>query len=236
MLSELILTVATATPTGSVALTRGEELLGEWVLKPAGSHSDFLIPAIDDILSRTGVVIEEIDAFAAVIGPGAFTGLRVGVSTVKGLAQATGKPVIPVSSLKTLAMQAHDHDLPVCVMLDARKGEVYSALFQWRNGFPELLEPEQVASPEAVLESIHGNTVFIGDGCRAYRTLIVRHCAGRARFVSWVSNPLRASSAAVLALDLFRNGESVSPLELTPVYIRLSEAELNQVKGTEKSV
>jgi tRNA threonylcarbamoyladenosine biosynthesis protein TsaB len=236
MLSELILTIATATPTGSVALTRGEELLGELILKPAGSHSDFLISAVDEILNRTGVVIEEIDAFAAVVGPGAFTGLRVGVSTIKGLGQATGKPVIPVSSLKTLAMQAPDLDLPVCAMLDARKGEVYSALFQWRNGFPELLEPEQVASPEVVLESLHGNTVFIGDGCRAYRTLIVRNCAERARFVSWVSNPLRASSAAVLAHDLYRNGEVVSPLELTPVYIRLSEAEINQVKGAEKSV
>jgi tRNA threonylcarbamoyladenosine biosynthesis protein TsaB len=236
MSSELILTVATATPTGSIALTRGEELLAEQILKPAGSHSDFLIPAIDDMLNRTGVVIEEIDAFASVVGPGAFTGLRVGVSTVKGLAQATGKPVICVSSLQALALQAPAADLPVCVMLDARKGEVYSGLFQFRNGIPESMSPEQVASPESVLESIDGNTVFIGDGCRAYRTLIVRHCAERARFVSWVFNPLRASSAAVLAHELYRNGEVVSPLELTPVYIRLSEAELNQVKGTEKSV
>ena len=177
MLSELILTIATATPIGSIALTRGEELLAELILKPVGSHSDFLISAIDEILNRTGVVIEEIDAFAAVVGPGAFTGLRVGVSTIKGLAQATGKPVIPVSSLTALAMQAPDAGLPICAMLDARKGEVYSALFQWRNGFPEQIVSEQVASPEIVLESIHGNTVFIGDGCSAYKKLIIRNCA-----------------------------------------------------------
>ena len=118
MSSELILTIATATPTGSVALTRGEELLAELVLAPSGSHSDYLVPIIDELLTRSGVVVEEVDAFAAVVGPGAFTGLRVGVSTVKGLALATGKPTIAVSSLQTLAMQAPDAGLPICAMLE----------------------------------------------------------------------------------------------------------------------
>ena len=231
MTSELILTVATATPTGSVALTRGEELLAELVLKPSGSHSDFLVPAIDNLLSWTGVAIEEIDAFAAVVGPGAFTGLRVGVSTIKGLAQATGKPTVAVSSLQTLAMQVSDSGLPVCTMLDARKGEVYAGLFQWRRGIPAPISDEVVASPEIILDAINGNTVFIGDGCRAYRSLIVRQCAEQAHFVPWASNPLRASAAAMLAHECYRNGEGLSALELQPVYIRLSEAELNQGKA-----
>ena len=236
MASELILTIATATPTGSLALTRGEELLAELLLTPSGSHSDFLLPVIDELLNRTGVAVEEIDAFAAVVGPGAFTGLRVGVSTAKGLAQATGKPTIAISSLQTLAMQAPDAGRPVCTMLDARKGEVYSGMYQWRNGFPEPMSNELVAPPEVILNAISGNTVFIGDGCRVYRTLIVRHCADRAQFVPWAINPLRASAAAMLAHDHFVNGEVVSPLELAPKYIRLSEAELNQQKASEKSV
>ena len=231
MSSELILTIATATPTGSVALTRGEELLAELILVPAGSHSDYLIPVIDELLTRSGVVVEEIDAFAAVVGPGAFTGLRVGVSTVKGLAQATGKPTIAVSSLQALAMQAPDAGLPICALLDARKGEVYAGMFQWHNGFPEPLSKERVAPPEIVLDAINANTIFIGDGCRASRTLIVRHCADRANFVPWAMNPLRASAAAMLAYDIFCNGDSVSPLELKPEYVRLSDAELNQQKA-----
>ena len=231
MASELILTIATATPTGSVALTRGEELLAELILAPAGSHSDYLIPVVDELLIRSGVVVEEIDAFAAVVGPGAFTGLRVGVSIIKGLAQATGKPTIAVSSLQALAMQAPDAGMPVCALLDARKGEVYAGMYQWHNGLPEPMSNESVASPETVLDSIKGNTVFIGDGCRAYRTLIVRHCAERARFVPWAHNPLRASTAAMLAHEYYVNGEVASPLELTPKYIRLSEAELNQQKA-----
>lgn len=232
MNSEIILTIATATPTGSVALTRGEELLAELTLAPTGSHSDFLIPVVDELLSRTGVVIEEIDAFAAVVGPGAFTGLRVGVATIKGLAQAAGKPTIGVSSLRALALQAPDAGLPICSMLDARKGEVYSGLYQWRDGLPHPLGKDQVVAPEKLLDAITANTVFIGDGCRVYRTLIVRQCAERARFTPWVNQPLRASSAAVLAHESYRNGEVVSPLELKPVYIRLSEAELNQSKDT----
>ena len=231
MSSELILTISTATPTGSVALTRGEELIAELVLKPSGAHSDFLIPVIHELLTRSGVVIEEIDAFAAVVGPGAFTGLRVGVSTVKGLAQATGKPTLAVSSLQALAMQVPNTDFPVCAMLDARKGEVYAGVFQWRRGFPESILNEVVASPEMVLESINGNTVFIGDGCRAYQSLIVRRCAEQAHFVPWASNPLRASTAAMLAHESYCNGEGLSPLELHPVYLRLSEAELNHGKA-----
>ena len=231
MASELILTVATATPTGSIALTRGEELLAELILKPSGSHSDFLVPAINELLTRTGVVIEEVDAFAAVVGPGAFTGLRVGVSTIKGLAQATAKPTIAVSSLQTLAMQVPDTGLPVCALLDARKGEVYAGMFQWHNNYPEPVSKEMVSAPEIVFDMITGNTVFIGDGCRAYRTLIVRHCSDRAHFVPWAAHPLRASAAAMLAHEIYCNGEGISPLELKPVYVRLSEAELNQGKA-----
>lgn len=231
MSSELILTISTATPTGSVALTRGDELLAELTLKPVGSHSDFLMPAVDELLTRAGVVVEEIDAFAAVVGPGAFTGLRVGVSIVKGLAQATDKPSIAVSSLHALAMQAPDAGMPICALLDARKGEVYAGLFQWRNGLPEPISKECVSPPEVILETLNGNTVFIGDGCRVYRTLIVRSCADQAHFLPWATNPLRASSAAMLAHKSYANGEGISPLELKPVYIRLSEAELNQKKA-----
>lgn len=82
--------------------------------------------------------------------------------------------------------------------------------------------------PEEILNLVGEETIFIGDGCRVYRTLIVRHCAERARFAPWVSHPLRAGSAAMLAHELYRNEEVMSPLELLPVYIRLSEAELNR--------
>ena len=226
-----ILAIDSATEACSVALLRADgEVFGEFEIAPRG-HNRLLPEMMRLVLAKASLGCPDLSHCAFTNGPGAFTGLRVGVSTIKGLAQATGKPTVAVSSLQTLAMQVSDSGLPVCTMLDARKGEVYAGLFQWRLGFPEPISNERVASPEKVLEAINGNTVFIGDGCRAYRSLIVRQCAEQAHFVPWAANPLRASAAAMLAHECYRNGEGLSALELQPVYIRLSEAELNQGKA-----
>jgi len=233
--AEVLLTLSTATPCVSLAVSRGESLLSELLLAPAKTQGNLLFPAIDQVLDAAGMVLSEVDAFAVVQGPGAFTGLRVGVAAIKGLAQAAGKPVVGVSSLQTLALQAGQCDLPVCALLDARKGEVYAGLFRWQAGRPQLLQPEQVAPPEQVLARIKGPVCFVGDGACVYRTLIVRQLADRAHFVSWGFSSLRAASAAVLALDALRNGVESSPLMLEPVYIRLSEAELNQRKAQKTS-
>jgi len=234
-MSELLLTLSTATPGASVALSRGEKLLGELLLAPENARGNLLFPAIDHLLQVAGITMAQIDAFAVVHGPGAFTGLRVGVAAAKGLAQASDKPLLGVSSLQTLALQAGEHELPVCALLDARKQEVYAGLFRWQNGRPLSLAPERVAPPETVLAEISTPTCFIGDGATVYRPLIIRHCGADARFYPWSQQPLRASSAAVLALDALRNGETVSPLTLEPVYLRLSEAELQQLKSGENA-
>lgn len=235
MASELLLTISTATPGASVALSRGERLLGELLLAPEKARGNLLFPAIDQLLQAAGLAMDQLDAFAVVHGPGAFTGLRVGVAAAKGLAQASGKPLVAVSSLQALALQAGEHELPVCALLDARKQEVYAGLFRWQNGRPQPLAAERVAPPEAVLADIDAPTCFVGDGATVYRPLIVRQCGAQARFLSWNHQPLRASSAAVLALDALRNGEAVSPLSLEPVYLRLSEAELQQLKSGENT-
>lgn len=235
MAAELLLTLSTATPGASVALSRGEKLLGELLLAPENARGNLLFPAIDQLLQTAGVTMAQLDAFAVVHGPGAFTGLRVGVAAAKGLAQASGKPLLAVSSLQALALQAGEHGLPVCALLDARKQEVYAGLFHWEQGRPMPLVAERVAPPEAVLAGIDSPICFIGDGAAVYRPLIIRHCGANARFSPWSQQPLRASSAAVLALDKLRNGETVSPLSLEPVYLRLSEAELQQLKSGENA-
>jgi len=235
MAGELLLTISTATPGAAVAVSRGETLLGELLLAPESGRGNLLFPAIEQLLAATGTSIDTLDAFAVVHGPGAFTGLRVGVAAAKGLAQASGKPLIGVSSLQTLALQAGEHELPVCALLDARKQEVYAGLFRTVQGRPQPLAAERVAPPEAVLAELDGPVCFVGDGAVAYRSLIVRHCGASARFLPWSQQPLRASSAAVLALDALRNGETVSPLVLEPVYLRLSEAELHQLKSSENA-
>jgi tRNA threonylcarbamoyladenosine biosynthesis protein TsaB len=225
-MNELVLVVDTATPAGSVALCRGTTLLGEIALNVRKNHTDRLLISIQQLLTDAGFALGQMDAFGVVLGPGSFTGLRVGVATVKGLAQATGKPVVGVSSLATLAMQVPFSSFPVCVLLDARKSEVYAGLFHWDNDRLNLLGEETVVPPARLLDSLDQDLVFIGDGALVYRDLIVARLGNRAHFVPWPLHLPRASNAAGLALDALRQRKSIPLERLVPVYIRPSEAEL----------
>lgn len=225
-MGEVLLTIDTSTPTGSVAVSRGETLLGEILLNVKSTHTDRLLMTLRQLLADAGLQLADVDAFAAVLGPGSFTGLRVGVATVKGLALATGKPVVGVSTLQTLAMQIPLPRHPLCVMLDARKNEVYAGLSHWEGGRPVPSRPEVVIAPESLLDALEGETLFAGDGSVAYRTLISRRLGPRAHFVPWSLHPPRASAAAVLALAALREGGTIPLAQLAPRYIRLSEAEI----------
>jgi tRNA threonylcarbamoyladenosine biosynthesis protein TsaB len=221
-----LLLVNTATAAGSVALTAGETLVGEVLLNLSSTHSDRLLPSISQLLTDTGTTLTDLDAIGVVTGPGAFTGLRVGVATVKGLALATGKPTIGVSSLQALAMQVPGTLLPVCALLDARKQEVYAGLYRWQGGLPLPRHPERVTPPDLLLEGLEGTVLFVGDGAVAYRTLIVRRLGPRAHFAPWPCHTLRASSCGPLVLAALAAGETQSAAALAPVYVRPSEAEI----------
>jgi tRNA threonylcarbamoyladenosine biosynthesis protein TsaB len=225
-MSEILLTVDTSTPAGSVAISRGETLLGEILLNVKSTHTDRLLLTLRQLLTDTGVQLVDVDALGVVLGPGSFTGLRVGVATVKGLALAMDKPVVGVSTLQTLAMQVPFPRHPLCVLLDARKNEVYAGLFHWQGGQPVSARPETVIAPDMLLAAIDGEMLFAGDGAVAYRTLICRRLGARAHFVPWALHPPRASAAAVLALGALRAGETIPLAQLAPRYIRLSEAEI----------
>lgn len=225
-MGEILLTVDTSTPAGSVAVSRGEMLLGEILLNVRSTHTDRLLSTLNQLLTDVGLSLAAVDAFAVLVGPGSFTGLRVGVATVKGLALATGRPVVGVSTLQALATQVPFSRHQLCVLLDARKNEVYAGLYGWEGGLPMALRPETVIAPELLLATLEGETLFVGDGAVAYRTLIARHLGARAHFVPWSLHPPRAAAAAVLALASLRAGETTPLEQLAPRYIRLSEAEI----------
>jgi len=234
--AETLLTISTATRNASVALTSGEDLLAELTVNPPGTQSEVVLTAVEYLLAELSLSLEAVDAIAVVNGPGAFTGLRVGVSTAKGLALAVDKPLVGVSTLQALAMQAPDVSIPVFALIDARKNEVYAAQYHWQEGVPELVDSEIVADPERVLAGISGHALFIGDGSTAYRTLIVRQLGDRACFAPWSANILRAGSAAMLALAKYRNSEVSTPELLNPVYIRPSDAEINLKTGSDSRI
>jgi tRNA threonylcarbamoyladenosine biosynthesis protein TsaB len=224
--AEVLLTIDTSTRAGSVAVSRGAALLGEILVEAESTHSDRLLVSVEQLLGDLALSLADCDAFAVVHGPGSFTGLRVGIATAKGLALGTGKPLLGVSSLATLAMAAPHSRYPVCALLDARKQEVYAGLFSWGGGLPQLLGAEAALSPERLLDGLHDETLFVGSGAVCYRTLIARRLGPRAHFLPWPLHAPRASLAAALALEQLRRGEGAGPECLQPRYLRLSEAEI----------
>lgn len=225
-MAELIVTVDTSTPAGSVALSHGEDLLGEVFLHLRGMHTDRILHSLNWLLAAAGIKAADVDAFGVVLGPGSFTGLRVGVATVKGLAYAAGAPVVGMSSLETLAMQCPFAAYPVCTVLDARKSEVYTARFDCRGEVPSALTEEQVLPPSDLLDRLQGDHLFIGSGAVLYRELIRERLGTRAHFVPWSMDAPRASNIAGAVLARLRSGAVQSAREITPRYIRASEAEL----------
>jgi len=225
-MEEVLLTVDTSTATGSVAVSRGEVLLGEILLNARTNHTDRLLLTLRQLLADAGLQLPDVTAYGVVLGPGSFTGVRVGVATVKGLALATRRPVVGISSLQAIAMQFPFSRLPLCALLDARKKEVYAGLYQWQGGCPVALRPERVVDPDLLLAELEGEILFAGDGAVAYRTLITRRLGPRAHFVPWPLHAPRAAAAAHLALAALRAGETIALEQLAPRYIRPSEAEI----------
>lgn len=226
-MADLLLAVDTSTPGGSIALCDGEEVLFECYRKLPGTHTDWLLPAIEQLFNDAGIGLHDLALLAVVHGPGSFTGLRVGMATVKGLAIGGDLPVAGISSLELLASSLPHARMPVCALLDARKKEVYAGLFDTHTGRPEILGRELVIDPEQLLDSLSGDILFIGDGADVYRTLIVRQLGSRAHFAGASCSAPRASRAAALALAM-RDAGQLQPLAgLSPCYIRASEAEVN---------
>ena len=229
-MADVLLTIDTATPAGGLALSRDGELIAELLLNTRRTHTDLLLDNIRFLLQQSDLSLQDIAAFGVVLGPGSFTGLRVGVATIKGLAMACQRPVVGVSSLETLALNAPASSVPICVMLDARKQEVYTCCYQWQDGWPVPLGPEQVLAPERLFEQLPGDTLFVGSGAVLYRTLIVRALGARAHFVPWAHHQPRCSSASVLAWREFQAHRTLPLERLSPRYIRLSEAEIAWAK------
>lgn len=223
----ILLTIQTAAPAGGLAIADGERLLAEINLDVRQTPTEWLLQSVEDLLFKTGIDRKALDGIGVVRGPGSFTGLRVGLATAKGLAMATGCPLVGLSSLQCLAMQLPFTALPVCAMLDARKQEVYAAFYRWESGFPHPVVAECVVKPETLLADIAGEALFVGTGARVYRSLIVRQLAGRAHFAPDFLNLPGAGAAAALALHEWRCGRTFTAEQLMPVYLRPSEAELN---------
>ena len=222
----LILAVETSTRAGSVSLCRGEKFLGAGSGDPSSSHSTDLIPNIERVLRAGNLTLFDIDLFAVTIGPGSFTGLRIGLATVKAFAVSAQKPCAPVSTLAAIAHGAGDSERTVSV-LPAGRGEVYAQAFSVRRGIAQALDAAAHFKPSELIERYGGasTTIFVGEGAHQHFETIRQHALG------WSLAPQPehlAKSVAVLALAAYRRGELVSAEDLLANYVRASDAEINE--------
>ncbi len=224
------MTIDTSTTACSAALTDGGKVKGEFFLDTDKTSSGQLLANIGIIMHEAGVIIDSLDGIGVVLGPGSFTGLRVGVATAKGLALAANKPVFGFSSLAMLAMNLPYSKYPVCPMLDARKNEVYTATYHC-NGLPEADIEDCVLSPGVFLEKITEPTVFVGSGAIRYRELIESKLGEKAIFAPCFCNQPWASAGSILTFHAFSQGLDIPLSLLNPYYIRPSEAEIKKISS-----
>jgi len=225
-----LLGVESATLSGGVALLDDDRLLGEITLNIAITHSERLMSAVDRLLADCGLAPADLDGLAVSVGPGSFTGLRVGLATVKALAMALELPVAPVPTLDALAARLPFADAPVCPILDARKGEVYLSLYRW-SGDAMAREWDYLAlAPEAAAARLVEPVILLGDGIEACRPWLQRLGDG-ARVAPAAQRLPSAAVVAELGRALLAAGEGVGAEALAPLYLRPSEAELKSRRG-----
>lgn len=221
----IVLGIETATMMGSVALVGEKGVVAQYSLNIEVGHSERVMVAIDRVLADAGVGLKELDGIAISIGPGSFTGLRIGLSTAKGLSLATGKPLAPVRTLEALAWNLPFARSLICPILDARKKEVYTAIFKSIDGELKRLTEDMVRPIKRLLTIVKEPAIFLGDAVEIYRSVISEELGGMVHFAP---RSLRLPSAAVVAelgMKTLQEGKGEDPYALVPLYIRPSEAE-----------
>lgn len=206
----------------------GERILLEWVLISSQTHNRLLLKSIDDALTAIGWRPRDIDGFAVTVGPGSFTGLRIGLTTIKTLAWASKKAYIGVPSLDVLAAGLAHSSLPVFPLIDAHKKEMYGCLYcSDSHGEIRPVSPYRTLTAETVVEIVRERTLFCGDGWLLYRKVLTELLGALAVEASAPFHLIRAGIVADLARKRLERGESDDPMASVPLYVRPSEAELN---------
>ena len=225
-----LLAVESATLSGGAAILDGDRLLGEIMLNISLTHSERLLSAVDRLLADCGLAPADLEGLAVSVGPGSFTGLRVGLATVKGLAMALDLLVAPVPTLDALAARLPFADAPVCPILDARKGEVYLSLYRWRGDSMSREWDYLALPPELAVAELTGPVILLGDGIAACRPWLGR-LGDEVRIAPSAQRLPSASAVAQLGHAVLSAGGGVNAESLVPLYLRPSEAELKARRG-----
>ncbi len=224
----LFLGIDTSSVVGTVAVTSPGKVVAEWSLEVDRTHAKRLLPHIQWMLREAGLCFADIDGIAVTLGPGSFTGLRIGITTAKTLALVSGKPLVGRPTLDVLAGNVPHASGLLCPVLDARRGEVYWALYRRdESGDTERLTDDRVGTPDALLKKVPGPALFLGSGAGIYGDRF-RSAAGHRVAEEPEQNQIRASVLCRLARETYEAQGATLPADLKAVYVRPSDAEKNR--------
>lgn len=217
----MILAIETATPHGSAALVSGDLVRAEAELPPGRQASGTILSAVDELLRKTGTGPGDVGHVAVSAGPGSFTGLRVGMAAAKGFCFGWRIPIVPVPTLHALAWRFRPVGMTVCPVLDARKKEVYAALFRWEGGACVRLSPDMAIAPGELPGKLPGGPVFFcGNGAWPFAPLFRERMGERAVFASGEEGLPRAAAVGLFAAHLVLAGVAGDTRKAVPAYVR----------------
>lgn len=217
----------------SVAVIEDDNMLGEYTVNYKKTHSQTLLPMLDEVAQMIELDLESVDAIAIAGGPGSFTGLRIGSATAKGLGLALKKPIVNVPTVEGLAYNLVGCPEVVCPLMDARRNQTYTGLYTFQGNEMTTLKEQCAVGIDEIIDIINTTgreVVFLGDGVPVFRDYIAEHCKVPYRFAPAHMNKQRAGAVAVLGMKYFSEGRYESAAEHKPEYLRLSQAERERLE------
>ena len=232
----LVFGIDTCCMAATAALVAEDRLVAQTVQNNKKTHSQRIMPMIEQMLYQAEIELSDIDCFAAAAGPGSFTGVRIGVATVKALAHAAGKPCVAVSTLQALANNIACFDGIICPIMDARRNQVYNALFKGES-MERITEDRAISIDDLLseLKETEGKIIFNGDGVAVFADKIKEELGERAVFARRMQMMNLAASVAEIGCDMLERGETIEYTELSPQYLRLSQAERERLEKENKA-
>ncbi len=232
--SGLVASVALVDSTES-----GEELLAEYTVNYKKTHSQTLLPMLDEVARMIELDLQTVDAIAVAGGPGSFTGLRIGAATAKGLGLALKKPLIHVPTIAGLAYNLWGAKGLICPIMDARRGQVYTGIYTFEDGKLKTLEDQMAISIEELAQKLKGyreKVIFLGDGVPVFRKRLEEELMTDCEisFAPANMNRQRGASVAALGLEYYKAGKIESAMDHQPDYLRVSQAERERKERLEK--
>lgn len=233
-----ILGIDSSGMVASVAIVQDDVIIAEYTMNHKKTHSETLLPMIDEIVKTSETKLEELDAIAIAAGPGSFTGLRIGAATAKGLAMAVDKPIIPIKTCEGLAFNMWGAEGLVCPIIDARRNQVYTGLYRVKGNVEVILEQQPMDIHELIeyinnyskrREASEGGPAegvsFLGDGVAIYKDVIWKEIDIPCQMAPAIMNRQRGASIASYGELLYKEGKYINADDFAPEYLRKSQAE-----------